>query len=523
MIWKNPSSAAGHVFFNLFVFEAVSMLATLPHELGHAWAGRQLGFDVRKVLVGFGATVFIGKILGFDVEFKRIPFGGITIGFPVGSHWVRTRHFLFVLAGPLANFMLAACAYWLVPSDSKTFNFERPLNFWWLFVLGNLFLVIFSLIPFVALTAYGRLPSDGLALFQLAILRRLPFVPKHGPAKFLSFEYNARRVIKSTAAIFLSLCGLLCLSLALLMVKDLLFKHADAGLWFAASVLAGLGAAFAWSVSRVFRTPTASWSLNPYAGPSPHSQIVDAYQSDLERRSHWPEDLLKEPLGLELNRLKEEKKLDEAEKLLAEALQKAPQNLTLLMNRAEVLGLAARWRDVEMVLASALLQTDLNPATRTILLAEQIKAVLKQDDFERARNMVQSFLDRPPPLPEKLYLLDYLACLPFMDGLPGCLSDADRWSAQALELQPENLSLKGTRGSILIEQGKFAEGELLLDEVYAKSEADIDKGIASLFLALAQKHRGDVTAAIRWGKRAKRIYPVPWLLQRIESEFGKVV
>ncbi len=61
-------------------------------------------------------------------EFKRIPCGGITAGFPLGPKWVRTRYFLFVLAGPLSNFALAAGAYLLVPEDSKTFNFERRLN-----------------------------------------------------------------------------------------------------------------------------------------------------------------------------------------------------------------------------------------------------------------------------------------------------------------------------------------------------------------------------------------------------------
>ena len=137
--------------------------------------------------------------------------------------------------------------------------------------------------------------------------------------------------------------------------------------------------------------------------------------------------------------------------------------------------------------------------------------------------MVKSFLDHQPSLPEKLYLLDRLSCLPSMSGLQRILPDADKWSELALQLQPENLSLKGTRGAILIEQGNYNEGEVLLKEVLEKSESDIDKGVASLFLALCEKHRNDVKAAIRLARRAKRIYPVPWLLRRIDSEFGKRV
>ena len=102
------------------------------------------------------------------------------------------------------------------------------------------------------------------------------------------------------------------------------------------------------------------------------------------------------------------------------------------------------------------------------------------------------------------------------------MPDADEWSALALQLQPEKLSFKGTRGAILIEQGNYDEGEVLLKEMVEKSESDIDNGVASLFLALCAKHRNDVTSAIRLARRAKLIFPVPWLLKRIESEFGKM-
>ena len=136
--------------------------------------------------------------------------------------------------------------------------------------------------------------------------------------------------------------------------------------------------------------------------------------------------------------------------------------------------------------------------------------------------MVQSFLNLQPALSEKLYLLDCLSCLATMSGLRRLLPDADKWSELALQLQPDNLSLKGTRGAILIEQGKYDEGERLLKEVLEKSETDIDKGVASLFLALCAKHRNDVKIAIRLAKRAKLIYPVPWLLKRIDSEFGEM-
>ena len=106
-----------------------------------------------------------------------------------------------------------------------------------------------------------------------------------------------------------------------------------------------------------------------------------------------------------------------------------------------------------------------------------------------------------------------------MNGLKRYTPEAERWIRRALELQPANLTLRGTLGSLLVELEQWDEGERVLREVYANSEGDVDRGICSFYLALVARQRGDLRNAARLAKRARTIYPAPWLTERIKDEF----
>src|SRR5439155_23525571 len=103
---------------------------------------------------------------------------------------------------------------------------------------------------------------------------------------------------------------------------------------------------------------------------------------EVQLKSQWPEGFIAPAFWSEFQGLKNEMKLNEAGRLLDEALRKAPRNLTLLIYQADVLSLANRWQDVERILGSILLQTDLSSGTRAVVLAGQIKAVLRQENQE---------------------------------------------------------------------------------------------------------------------------------------------
>lgn len=99
------------------------------HEFGHFWVARKVGIKVLRFSIGFGKALVrrTGKTDNTEFVLAAIPLGGYVKMLderegPVASHeqhrafnrqplWARTA---VVVAGPLANFLLAIAAYWLV-------------------------------------------------------------------------------------------------------------------------------------------------------------------------------------------------------------------------------------------------------------------------------------------------------------------------------------------------------------------------------------------------------------------------
>lgn len=118
--------------WNVFYFiVALGILVTI-HEFGHFWVARKLGVKVLTFSIGFGKPIWQRKAKdGVNYVIAAIPLGGyvkmlderekavdpddLKYAFNRKSVWARMA---IVLAGPVANFLLAIILYW------------------WMFVLG---------------------------------------------------------------------------------------------------------------------------------------------------------------------------------------------------------------------------------------------------------------------------------------------------------------------------------------------------------------------------------------------------
>ncbi len=107
---------------------ALGILITI-HEFGHFWVARKVGIKVLKFSIGMGKSLYtrVGKVDGTEYTLAAIPLGGyvrmlderVDTVSSEESHrafnqkplWARVA---VVIAGPLANFILAIAAYWLV-------------------------------------------------------------------------------------------------------------------------------------------------------------------------------------------------------------------------------------------------------------------------------------------------------------------------------------------------------------------------------------------------------------------------
>lgn len=120
--------------FSNVVVSAIAFLIALGvlisiHEFGHFWVARRVGIKVLRYSVGFGKALIKrrGKIDDTEFVLAAIPLGGYVKMLdereapvpPADRHrafnqkplWARSA---VVIAGPLANFLLAIVAYWIV-------------------------------------------------------------------------------------------------------------------------------------------------------------------------------------------------------------------------------------------------------------------------------------------------------------------------------------------------------------------------------------------------------------------------
>lgn len=120
--------------FGNFIFSVLAFLLALGvlisiHEFGHFWVARKMGVKVLKFSIGFGKSIWSRKGKIDDTEFAvaAIPLGGyvrmlderegnvdpqeLHRAFNRKSVWARIA---IVIAGPLANFILAIFVYWIV-------------------------------------------------------------------------------------------------------------------------------------------------------------------------------------------------------------------------------------------------------------------------------------------------------------------------------------------------------------------------------------------------------------------------
>lgn len=120
--------------FSNVALSAIAFLVALGilisiHEFGHFWVARKVGIKVLRFSIGFGKPLFrrTGKIDGTEFVLAAIPLGGYVkmLDEREGNVVAGERHRAFnqkplwarsavVIAGPLANFLLAILAYWIV-------------------------------------------------------------------------------------------------------------------------------------------------------------------------------------------------------------------------------------------------------------------------------------------------------------------------------------------------------------------------------------------------------------------------
>ncbi len=159
------------------------------------------------------------------------------------------------------------------------------------------------------------------------------------------------------------------------------------------------------------------------------------------------------------------------------------------------------------------------PAGRLRLRVDYASALAAAGDVEGARAWCAESLTHPSSKEERVELLDGFASLPLLhEGTRALLPDASGWCAEALTLDPDRITLRGTHGSLLVELDRCEEAWPILQGVLAATGSGQDRGICAFYLALAARRLGRTEEGRAYREQALRDCAVPVLLRRLAAE-----
>jgi len=164
LLWQDPWSPVGRFLTTLFLIDLFLILSIVPHELGHAIAGRLVGWRVFAIVVGVGKQAVKFRRFGIIFAVHWLPVGGVTRLAPVNARWIRTRRFFILLAGPAVNaaiVLVIIVMWWDSWRDFGLMGLPRAAR---LCVWANLCVLAFNLWPRHSKTL--NLDTDGKQLLR---------------------------------------------------------------------------------------------------------------------------------------------------------------------------------------------------------------------------------------------------------------------------------------------------------------------------------------------------------------------
>jgi hypothetical protein len=140
---------------------------------------------------------------------------------------------------------------------------------------------------------------------------------------------------------------------------------------------------------------------------------------------------------------------------------------------------------------------------------------------DKAETILLDLIKRPSvPAPKLAELLDILSSRVLYQGRVDMFTQAEAWVNEALRYAPNAITLKGTRGGVLIELGHVDEGISCLREVIKRSECPSDHAFGAAYLAKAYAEKGDIEESARWMAKAQTINASHPLVKRIVGELS---
>ncbi len=136
------------------------------HEFGHALMAKILGWQVKRVVLGVGKVMMMGRLFNAPVEIRSILLEGFVQIAPKTVSLARFKHALIYFAGPGIELLLFfMISYWLGGFDQLlTITNDYTRIALQSFAFAALAGAVLNLIPLGIITKDGSTPNDGMGI-----------------------------------------------------------------------------------------------------------------------------------------------------------------------------------------------------------------------------------------------------------------------------------------------------------------------------------------------------------------------
>jgi len=142
-------------------------LSIFPHELGHAFMARAVGYRPLAIVVGEPGPARKRELFGIRLLLGKLPQAGLMFFEPSDLRWPRLRCIAITAAGALTNLLLGWCVLQLALAIDVPFHQSFAKSGLLVFAAANGILAFVNLWPTHSVTPVGRFPNDGLKLLKM--------------------------------------------------------------------------------------------------------------------------------------------------------------------------------------------------------------------------------------------------------------------------------------------------------------------------------------------------------------------